>query len=85
VGLIQLRRQLQRRPDDQHPPTYDPDLFRARFALLRRVDNLDGHQAAQLQALFDAYPLFTPTATTTATLTIRPPSRTFWVWASIHT
>ena len=28
---------------------------------------------------------FTPTAMTTATLMIRPPSRTFWVSASIHT
>jgi len=56
VGLIQLRRQLQRRPDDEHPPTYDPELFRARFTLLRRVEHLQDGQAAQLTRLFDTYP-----------------------------
>ena len=43
-------------PPDQRPPTYEPDLFRARFTLLRRADHLsDGHQA-YLDRLFDAHP-----------------------------
>ena len=55
-GLTLVRRELQRRPPDQRPPTYEPDLFRARFALLRRADHLsDGHQA-HLDRLFDAHP-----------------------------
>jgi len=53
VGLIQLRRQLQRRPDDQHPPTYDPELFRARFTLLRRVEHLHDGQAVQRTRQFE--------------------------------
>ena len=45
-GLTLVRREIQRRPPDQRPPTYEPDLFRARFTLLRRADHLtDAHQA----------------------------------------
>ena len=36
-GLTLVRREIQRRPPDQRPPTYEPDLFRARFTLLRRA------------------------------------------------
>jgi len=55
-GLTLVRREIQRRPADQRPPTYEPDLFRARFTLLRRADHLsDGHQA-HLDRLFDAHP-----------------------------
>ena len=39
-GLTLVRRELQRRDPDQRPPTYEPDLFRARFTLLRRADHL---------------------------------------------
>ena len=43
-------------PPELHPPTYEPDLFRARFTLLRRADHLtDAHQA-HLDRLFDAHP-----------------------------
>ena len=50
-GLTLVRRELQRRP-----PTFEPDLFRARFTLLRRVDHLtDAHQK-HLSRLFDAHP-----------------------------
>ena len=55
-GLTLVRREIQRRSPDQRPPTYEPDLFRARFALLRRADHLtDAHQA-HLERLFDAHP-----------------------------
>ena len=38
------------------PPTYEPDLFRARFTLLRRADHLtDAHQK-HLDRIFDAHP-----------------------------
>ena len=55
-GLTLVRRELQRRDPDQRPPTYEPDLFRARFTLLRRADHLtDAHQE-HLDRLFDAHP-----------------------------
>ena len=55
-GLTLVRREIQRRPPDQRPPTYEPDLFRARFTLLRRADHLtDAHQA-HLEPLLDAHP-----------------------------
>ena len=55
-GLTLARRELQRRPPDRTPPAYEPDLFRARFTLLRRADNLtDAHQA-HLDRLFAAHP-----------------------------
>ncbi len=55
-GLTLVRRELQRRDPEERPPTFEPDLFRARFTLLRRADHLtDGHQK-HLDRLFDAYP-----------------------------
>ncbi len=43
-GLTLVRREIQRRPPDQRPPTYEPDLLRARFTLLGRADHLsDAH------------------------------------------
>ena len=39
-GLTLVRRELQRRDPDRRPPTFEPDLFRARFTLLRRADHL---------------------------------------------
>ena len=55
-GLTLVRRELQRRPPDRTPPAYEPDLFRARFTLLRRADNrTDAHQA-HLDRLFAAHP-----------------------------
>ena len=55
-GLTLVRREIQRRPPDQRPPTYEPDLFRARFTLLRRVDHLTEAHQAHLDRLFDAHP-----------------------------
>ena len=55
-GLTLVRREIQRRPPDQRPPTYEPDLFRARFTLLRRADHLSDAHQAHLDRLFDAHP-----------------------------
>ena len=38
-GLTLVRRELQRRNPHRRPPTFEPDLFRARFTLLRRADH----------------------------------------------
>jgi len=55
-GLTLVRRDIQRRPAEQRPPTYEPDLFRARFTLLRRADHLTEAHQAHLDRLFDAHP-----------------------------
>ncbi len=55
-GLTLVRREIQRRPPDQRPPTYEPDVFRARFTLLRRAGNLSDAHQAHLDRLFDAHP-----------------------------
>jgi len=55
-GLTLVRREIQRRPAEQRPPTYEPDLFRARFTLLRRADHLTEAHQAHLNRLFDAHP-----------------------------
>ena len=39
AGLTQVRRDVQRRPEGSKP-AFDPEVFRARFALLRRGDTL---------------------------------------------
>ncbi|MDE0290103.1 MAG: transposase, partial [bacterium] len=51
-----MRREIQRRPADQRPPTYEPDLFRARFTLLRRADHLTEAHQEYLDRLFEAHP-----------------------------
>ena len=55
-GLTLVRRELQRRPPNQTPPAYEPDLFRARFTLLRRADNLTDAHRQHLDRLFRAHP-----------------------------
>ena len=55
-GLTLVRRELQRREPDQRPPTFEPDLFRARFTLLRRADHLTEAHQKHLDRLFAAYP-----------------------------
>ena len=55
-GLTLVRREIQRRPPDQRPPTYEPDVFRARFTLLRRADYLSEAHQAHLDRLLDAHP-----------------------------
>ncbi len=57
AGLTLVRRDLQRREPRGHvTPAFDPDLFRARFALLRRADHLNEVDQARLDALFDTHP-----------------------------
>ena len=51
-----VRRELQRRDPDQRPPTFEPDVFRARFTLLRRSDHLTDAHHKHLARLFDAHP-----------------------------
>ena len=56
AGLTQVRRDIQRREPPGVKPAFDPEVFRARFALLRRGDTLTDTELARLQALFDAHP-----------------------------
>ena len=51
-GLTPVRRELQRRDPHRRPPTFEPDLFRARFTLLRRADHLTEAHQTHLDRLF---------------------------------
>ena len=55
AGLTAVRRDVQRRPEGSKP-AFDPEVFRARFALLRRGDTLTDADRVRLDALFDAHP-----------------------------
>ena len=55
AGLTAVRRDIQRRPDGTLP-AFDPDVFRARFALLRRGDQLSDAQAAHIDKLLADHP-----------------------------
>ena len=56
-GLTLVRREVQRRqPVGEAKPAFEPDVFRARFALLRRGDTLDDKTRQRLQDLFAAHP-----------------------------
>ena len=56
AGLTLVRRGLQRRQPAGVQPAFDPDLFRARFALLQRADHLNEYDQARLAQLFDTHP-----------------------------
>jgi transposase len=57
AGLTLVRRELQRRQPQGHvTPAFDPELFRSRFALLRRADTLDERQREELRKLFARHP-----------------------------
>ncbi len=57
AGLTLVRRELQRRePRGFVRPAYDPQLFRSRFALLRRADTLDEAARVGLDKLFARHP-----------------------------
>ena len=56
AGLTQVRRDVQRRQPHGVTPAFDPEVFGARFALLRRGDTLTDADRARLDALFDAHP-----------------------------
>ena len=55
AGLTAVRPDIQRRPDGTLP-AFDPDVFRARFALLRRGDQLSDAQAAHIDKLLADHP-----------------------------
>ena len=55
-GLTLVRRDLQRREPAGVKPAFDPDLFRARFALLQRADHLNEHDQTRLAQLFATHP-----------------------------
>ena len=56
AALTQVRRDVQRREPHGVKPAFDPEVFRARFALLRRGDTLTDTDRARLDKLFDAHP-----------------------------
>ena len=55
AGLTAVRRDVQRRPEGSKP-AFDPEVFRARFLLMRRPDTLDAAERARLDGLFAAHP-----------------------------
>ncbi len=55
AGLTAVRRDVQRRPNGTKP-VFDPEVFKARFALMRRGDTLTEADQARLDTLFDAHP-----------------------------
>ena len=55
-GLTLVRRELQRRQPPGVKPAYEPDLFRARFCLLKRNDHLTAADRKRLDRLFAAHP-----------------------------
>ena len=56
AGLTAVRRDTQRRQHEDAPPVFDPEVFKARFCLLRRADTLTDTDQARLQRLFSAHP-----------------------------
>jgi transposase len=57
AGLVLVRRELQRREPRGHVrPAFEPDLFRARFALLRRADTMSAAERERLEELFVRHP-----------------------------
>lgn len=55
AGLTAVRRDVQRRPEGSKP-AFDPEVFRARFVLMKRPDTLDAAERDRLDALFAAHP-----------------------------
>ena len=56
AGLTQVRSDIQRREPHGIKPAFDPEVFRARFALLRRGDQINEAGGARLDKLFDDHP-----------------------------
>ena len=73
-GLTLVRRELQRRQPPGVKPAFHPDLFRARFALLKRHDHLTGTEQRRLDRLFAAHPRLRVawTLSKSSTASIRP-------------
>ena len=73
AGLTAVRRDIQRREPHGVKPAFDPEVFRARFLLLRRGDTLAGADQARLDALFR--PASTPSLAPTPAS--KPPGRPY--------
>jgi len=56
AGLTAVRCDIQRREPHGIKPVFAPDVFRARFLLMRRGDQLSDSDQARLNTLFDAHP-----------------------------
>ena len=56
AGLTAVRRDVQHREPHGVKPAFDPEVFRARFLLLRRGDTHTDADGARLDALFEAHP-----------------------------
>ena len=56
AGLTAVRRDIQRRQPEGVKPVFEPDVFRARFALLGRGTTLTDTDRDRLATLFDAHP-----------------------------
>lgn len=56
AGLTAVRRDIQRREPQGVKFAFDPQVFKARFMLLRRHDQLDDADQARLDTLFEAHP-----------------------------
>ncbi|WP_423916943.1 ISL3 family transposase [Candidatus Poriferisodalis sp.] len=56
AGLTAVRRDIQRRRPPGVKPAFDREVFKARFALGRRGDQLNPADRARLEKLFDAHP-----------------------------
>ncbi|WP_420619559.1 ISL3 family transposase [Candidatus Poriferisocius sp.] len=55
-GLVAVRRDVQRRQRQGGKPAFDPEVFKARFMLLRRQDALTTADQDRLDGLFEAHP-----------------------------
>ncbi len=56
AGLTAVRRDVQRRQPEGTKPVFDPQVFKARFLMLRRGDTLTDTDQARLDKLFEAHP-----------------------------
>jgi len=56
AGLTAVRRDVQRGGSQPAGRAFDPQVFKARFALLRRAGTLADTDRARLDALFDTHP-----------------------------
>ena len=56
AGLCAVRRDIGRRQPEGVKPAFDPEVFRARFMLMRRGDRFDDADQARLDTLFEAHP-----------------------------
>ena len=73
--LTAVRRDIGRRPEGAQP-VFDPDVFRARFALLRRGDQLTEAQTAHIQGSSPVIPGYGPPGTLSRNSTVSTWPRT---------